>query len=266
MKKVAVLLLTGATMVATSANAGLFNKDVKEVTEDGIHAFKAFKPAAVRAEIGTQGYGGALVYSASPSVDVEAGFASADEVKLFSVDLDKLSKDIDSKDVNGKIDLKYDPNKNAYLNAKIRPFKNNFHVTTGILWQDNKMVASAKNLNGKVTVNDKEFNGNYGDININYDFKNEVAPYLGIGFSPSITKRWGLFGEVGAAYIGDSNVTVTSSLPDSTPVNSNLTPQQAAQQKLTVGDFRREIEEKIDENNITSKVLPVAKVGVTFRF
>lgn len=259
MKK-AALLLVSSIAFATSAHAGLFNSDEKVQTEEGIHSFKSFKPAAVRAEVGTLGYGGALVFSANPSVDVEAGFSSADEFSVL--------KDVKVNDA--KYDLDMDPNKNAYLNAKLRPFKNNFHVTTGVIWQDNRISAKAKDNGGgtlKVDGNEYSLDANsLGNVKATLDFKNEFAPYLGIGFSPKITNRWGLFGEIGAAYVGGSDISVYSTAP----LNQEVTVVDGNGNKIksnkTVADVLNEVEKEIDDKGIVSEVLPVAKVGVTVRF
>lgn len=38
---------------------------------------------------------------------------------------------------------------------------------------------------------------------------NNLAPYLTLGYHPDITTRFGLFGEVGAAYVGKADVKVS---------------------------------------------------------
>ncbi len=44
------------------------------------------------------------------------------------------------------------------------------------------------------------------DINGTMDYKNDIAPYLGLGFAPKINNNWGVFGEVGAYYTGNPTV------------------------------------------------------------
>lgn len=257
MKKYA-LLVAGIALVGTSAQAGIVS-DTKQVFKDGVASFKTFKPAAVRAEIGTTGYGGALEFAASDSVDIEIGYASANSVKLVD--------DLEVKDAEYTVE--FEPSKNVFLNAKMRPFKNNFHVTAGVLWQDNQINVSANGGgNDSIKVNGKTYqlgDNSLGDVEANLTFKNEFAPYLGIGFSPSITKRWGLFGEIGAAYIGDTEVSVHSTRADddtvSVLVNGTSTPT-----KTKVGEVLTQVQEEIEDKKIASKVLPVAKVGVTVRF
>ena len=41
-------------------------------------------------------------------------------------------------------------------------------------------------------------------------YKNDLAPYVGIGFSPAITNRWGVFGEIGAYYNGNPSVNLNA--------------------------------------------------------
>jgi hypothetical protein len=52
--------------------------DEKVVTEDGVATFSTFKPAAVRAEVGTTGYGGAISWSPNPYVGVTLGYNGGD--------------------------------------------------------------------------------------------------------------------------------------------------------------------------------------------
>ena len=86
---------------------------------------------------------------------------------------------------------------------------------------------------------------------MNYD--NDIAPYVGFGWAPKITKNIGVFGEVGAYYTGNPNVNLTAT-GDFVNVNG--------------ADFAKDLaaEENKIANDDKYEWLPVGKVGVSFHF
>lgn len=240
MKMFKILAVTALAGTATFAFA-----DEKVVTEDGIATFSTFKPAAVRAEVGTTGYGGAISWSPNPYVGVTLGYNGGDI--SWSDDLS----------INGsKYDLDMDNNL-TYLNAEIRPWANWFYMAAGVAYIDNDYDIDRRVRGGETfRVNDVEFEA-VGDARINgqLSYKNNIAPYVGIGFSPAITNRWGVFGEIGAYYNGNPTV--------------NLTPTgTAVSRDGVIADFADQVER--EERNIRNdneyEWLPVAKLGVSYRF
>ena len=93
----------------------------------------------------------------------------------------------------------------------------------------------------------------YGvDINGQMEYKNDIAPYLGLGWAPKINQNWGVFGEVGAYYTGNPTVKLTGS-------GDALTGGQDFQDAL------RAEEQKI-ANDDKYEWMPVAKLGVSYHF
>lgn len=240
MKMFKILAVTALAGTATFAFA-----DEKVVTEDGVATFSTFKPAAVRAEVGTTGYGGAISWSPNPYVGVTLGYNGGDI--SWSDDLS----------INGsKYDLDMDNNL-TYLNAEIRPWANWFYMAAGVAYIDNDYDIDRRVRGGETfRVNDVEFEA-VGDARINgqLSYKNNIAPYVGIGFSPAITNRWGVFGEIGAYYNGNPTVNLT---PTGTAVSTDG----------VIADFADQVER--EERNIRNdneyEWLPVAKLGVSYRF
>ena len=240
MKMFKILAVTALAGTATFAFA-----DEKVVTEDGVATFSTFKPAAVRAEVGTTGYGGAISWSPNPYVGVTLGYNGGDI--SWSDDLS----------INGsKYDLDMDNNL-TYLNAEIRPWANWFYMAAGVAYIDNDYDIDRRVRGGETfRVNDVEFRA-VGDARINgqLSYKNNIAPYAGIGFSPAITNRWGVFGEIGAYYNGNPTVNLT---PTGTAVSTDG----------VIADFADQVER--EERNIRNdneyEWLPVAKLGVSYRF
>ena len=238
MKMFKILAVTALAGTATFAFA-----DEKVVTEDGIATFSTFKPAAVRAEVGTTGYGGAISWSPNPYVGVTLGYNGGEISWTDDVKIDGNTYDLDM------------DNNLTYLNAEIRPWANWFYVAAGVGYLDNEYEVSRtiKSGNG-FSVNDNDYIA-VSDVEIagNVDYDNKIAPYLGLGFSPSITNRWGVFGEVGAYYSGNPNVNLTSTGTATTVSGTGLANDVNA-------------EEDEIRNDDKFEWMPVAKLGVTYRF
>ena len=186
-------LLAVSVLAATAGSVMAADETI--VTDEGVAEFSFFKPAAVRAEVGTTGYGGAISWNANPYVGVTLGYNGGDI--SWSDDLS----------VNGtKYDLDMDNNL-TYLNAEIRPWANWFYMAAGVAYIDNDYSLERRpGTNASFTVDGARFSNPTGaDVRINGDlsYKNNIAPYVGIGFSPAITNRWGVFGEIGAYYNGN---------------------------------------------------------------
>lgn len=237
-------LLAVSVLAATAGSVMAADETI--VTDEGVASFSFFKPAAVRAEVGTTGYGGALSWNVNPYVGVTLGYNGGDI--SWSDDLS----------INGsKYDLDMDNNL-TYLNAEIRPWANWFYMAAGVGYVDNDYDIDRRVRNGEsFSVNGVDFvSTSDARINGQLSYKNNLAPYVGIGFSPAITNRWGVFGEVGAYYNGNPTVNLTAT-GTARPENTGV-----------IADFADQVER--EENNIRNdneyEWLPVAKLGVSFRF
>ena len=241
----ALRVLATATVLTAFAGSALAADEII-VTEEGVSTFSFFKPASVRAEVGTTGYGGAISYNANPYVGVTLGYNGGDI--SWSDDLSVNGSDYD-------IDM---DNNNVYLNAEIRPWANWFYMAAGVAYVDNDYDLDRRvGADEKFSVNGTEFRAGADGARINgqLSYKNNLAPYVGIGFSPAITNRWGVFGEIGAFYNGNPSVNLTSS-------------GTATSENGVTADFddqvRREADDIREDNEY--EWLPVAKLGVSFRF
>ena len=231
----ALLALTASTTFA----------DEKIVTEDGVATFSTFKPAQARIEAGTTGYGGAFSWSPNPYVGLTLGY-NGGEVSW--------SDDIS---VNGaKYDLEMD-NNNVYLNVEMRPFANWFYVAAGVGYLDNEYEIKGKPNGGTYKIDGKFFNANdVGNLRGKMNYENNISPYLGIGFSPAITSRWGVFGEIGAYYSDNPSVSLNA--------DNNLALALDGS-GVTSGQAIANDREAIREDD-KYEWLPVAKLGLSFRF
>ena len=238
-----ILAVSALALAASSAMAG----DETIVTDEGVASFSFFKPAAVRAEVGTTGYGGALSWNVNPYVGLTLGYNGGDISWSDDLSIDGTKYDLDM------------DNNLTYLNAEIRPWANWFYMAAGVAYIDNDYgIESRTGANGIITLDGNRYQtvGNTtGRISGDLSYKNNIAPYVGIGFSPAITNRWGVFGEIGAYYNGNPTV--------------NLTPSgEFTSLDTGAPDFEDALidqENKIRNDN-EYEWLPVAKLGVSFRF
>ncbi|WP_180096867.1 MULTISPECIES: ornithine uptake porin CarO [unclassified Acinetobacter] len=238
-----ILAVSVLAVVAGSAMAA----DETIVTDEGVASFSFFKPAAVRAEVGTTGYGGALSWNVNPYVGLTLGYNGGDISWSDDLSIDGTKYDLDM------------DNNLTYLNAEIRPWANWFYMAAGVAYIDNDYgIESRTGANGIITLDGNRYQtvGNTtGRISGDLSYKNNIAPYVGIGFSPAITNRWGVFGEIGAYYNGNPTV--------------NLTPSgEFTSLDTGAPDFEDALidqENKIRNDN-EYEWLPVAKLGVSFRF
>lgn len=252
MKFIKLSLVTAAVMASTAAMAAepsyAYNEDagiVRNTTGTVISGTKsAFKtvinPASVSAEVGSLGYGANIGWSLNDKVELQAGWAGGDVADLFG-------GDFDVEDLNYDVDSDFS---NPYLGVQLRPAGNWFTMGAGVIVPDNSIDVSA-NANGA---------GNYRINNVDYDaaevgtltgsvkHRNELAPYLTVGFRPNISNNFGVFGEVGAAYLGDVNSNVTAS-----GTGSQAEEAAAAVNAELQGEDYLEW-------------LPIVKLGATYRF
>ena len=217
----------------------------------------AINPASVSAEVGTLGYGANIGWSLNEKTELQAGWAGGDVADLFG-------GDFDANDVNYDVDSDFS---NPYLGVQLRPTGNWFTVGAGIIVPDNDITATANaedsGVNGYYPVDgskyfvgtpnaDADYDISRGDltevgsVSADLEHRNKLAPYLTIGFRPNITNNFGLFGELGAAYLGKTTANVNA-----TGVNGAIAENQ----------IKKELE---DEKYL--EWLPIVKLGATYRF
>ena len=251
MKALRVILAAGAlTAIAGSALAA----DEQVVKESGSTFPSYLDPVSVRAEVGTTGYGGAISYRVNPYVGLSLGYNGGDISWSDDVKINGTKYDLDME------------NNNTYLNAELYPwgasqnaFARSLYVAAGVAYLDNE-YGLTKNVgsNSLVKVNGERFTTTSTqsakiDGTMNYD--NNISPYLGFGLNAPVYKNIGLFGEVGAYYTGNPTVSLKTSGDDQI-IGSNGNTLESAVEK----------EQRNIENKSKYEWMPVAKVGVSFKF
>ncbi|MCY6412647.1 hypothetical protein QTA56_10995 [Acinetobacter sp. VNH17] len=212
------------------------------------------KPFIAFAEAGIFGFGGGVGFSVNPYIDLTAGFnkGSWKDVEFASFELmdgTKYKMDIDT-DV-----------KSFYAN--IRPFAGKFHVTLGMVNQDNKIKGSLEPNEdnalfgtAEYVFDDATFDANkVGKVYGSLHYEKKTMPYIGIGWSPALTSRFGLTTQIGALYAGKPTIELY-------PENGNLAVQD--KDHTTTLGAALEAEKESFKSNL--EWFPVAKLGLWLRF
>lgn len=212
----------------------------------------AVNPASVSAEIGTLGYGANIGWSLNDKVELQAGWAGGDVSDIKdNFDVNDIEYDITDSDFS-----------NPYLGVQIRPAANWFTMGAGIIVPDNDFNVRANAKGPNFRINNVDYNSaETGTLEGTMEHRNKLAPYATIGFRPNITNNFGLFGEIGAAYMGKTDATVTSSNP-----NGNVTATTVNGTTTVKGSDVAKAAEKELEDKDWLEWMPIVKVGATYRF
>lgn len=240
-----------AIAAALSAVTGAAMADSSVVHEKWAFDGKQLIPSGVRAEVGTTGYGGALLWDVNPYVGLALGYNGGD-----------ISWSDDLKINGSTYDLDMD-NKTAYLNVEMRPWGTNdnmfvksLYVAAGVAYIDNDY-----DLNRRVDgtrafrVNNQDFLADANGVSIkgNMNYDNTFAPYVGFGIAPQFNKNFGAFAEIGAYYTGNPSVNLNATGNASTEGSQSLDEAVKGEAYKIANDDKYEW-------------LPVGKVGVSYRW
>lgn len=242
-------LLAVSVALTTS---GLAMADNQVLRSGNVFEANQLIPTGVRAEVGTTGYGGAVLWTANPYVGLALGYNGGDISWSDDLSIDGT-----------KYDMEMD-NSVAYLNAEIRPWgasqnvwAQGLYVAAGVGYVDTEydLEKRLSNSNDVIKIDGKNYNApsGQGSISGKMSNDNDFAPYVGLGFAPKINKNWGVFGELGAYYTGNPTASIQS--VGLAQVGGTATGQDAAD----------DLEYKL-ENKDKYEWLPVGKVGVSFHF
>ncbi len=254
MKAVKLSVVSAAVLLSTSAMANVVTDTGAAVVDGTRTIFSTLvKPAAVSAEVGTLGYGANIAWAVNDTVELQAGWAGGDIAEA-------VNDNFDANGVNYQVETDFS---NPYLGVQMRPAANWFTVGAGIIVPDNDIQVRSNPVdsnNGAIyRIGGEDVSvDRLGTLEGTVEHRNKLAPYLTVGFRPNLHNNWGVFGEVGAAYLGKTNATINA-------VNGTNDPADP-----TWNDDRRKAYAEQAERDIEGKDyarwFPIAKVGVTYRF
>ena len=215
----------------------------------------AIHPASVSAEVGTLGYGASVGYSLNDKTELQAGWAGGNVADLFG-------GDFDANGVNYDVDSDFS---NPYLGVQLRPAANWFTMGAGIIVPDNDIDVTANpsgGISGFYDVNDIKYDASGVGLEGTLEHRNKLAPYGTIGFRPNIGNNWGVFGEIGAAYMGKTDAKVRSTNPDA---DVNYTDEQGVTQTIKGSEVANIAEQELEDKDWL-EWFPIVKLGATYRF
>jgi hypothetical protein len=227
----ACLLGLGALSLNAQTNLTFESKgDSGASTIDTNSTDTFYHPFSISAEVGTTGAGGSVGWRFSNLLGVHAGadyFSYSGSVKIQDVTYYAKAEPL-----------------NESVVLDLYPWKrHSFHVSLGILVDQSELTGRASGVYA--------LNGNFYTGTLDLSIKGQpVAPYLSIGgnfFYFDHAHHWAMFGELGIAYVGTAQVSLTASDP--------AAALAAANQKHKIEDSR---------NNFP--FWPILKLGVTYSF
>ena len=209
-------------------------------------------PASISAEVGTLGYGANVGFSLNDKVELQAGWAGGDVADLFG-------GDFDANDVNYDVDSDFS---NPYMGVQLRPAGNWFTMGAGIIVPDNDIEVTSNPNGGVYKVDGVQYNADdVGVLKGSIDHRNKLAPYATLGFRPNITNNFGVFGEIGAAYLGKTDAEVRSV----GGVNGFIRDENNAPTGETSATVAQKAQAELEDKNFI-EWLPIVKLGATYRF
>lgn len=256
MKAVKLSVVSAAVLLSTSAMANVVTNTGAAVVDGTRTIFSTLvRPAAVSAEVGTLGYGANIGWAVNDTVELQAGWAGGNIAK-------SINDNFNANGVNYQLETDFS---NPYLGAQVRPAANWFTVGTGIIVPKNDIkVRSNNTTDGVFRVDGKDYKqSDVGQLTGKLEHRNKLAPYLTLGFRPNLHSNWGVFGEVGAAYLGKVDATIEAKNPAKV-VDGKVTATDNIT-KTTVANIAHKAERDIEDKKYANW-FPIAKVGVTYRF
>jgi len=204
---------------------------------------------AITPEISTLGIGATVTKSITPNINAKVGINGLG-----------ISRDISVSDVDYKAKINLF---NVSTLVDYLPWqKSGFHLTGGLVFQDNNLEGTGKANSGGTTIN---INGKpykttteLESVKAKVSFANSVAPYIGIGWGNAVKpgKHWGFSANLGAMFSGSPKVDLTpifapgASQTVKNEINNNITAEKKKQE---------------DDLNWLS-IYPVFSVGVSYQF
>lgn len=238
---------------AYNADAGV----VRNTTGAVVGGTKTFfqtvtHPAAISAEVGTLGYGANIGWALNDKTELQAGWAGGDVADLFG-------GDFDANDVNYDVDSDFS---NPYMGVQLRPAGNWFTMGAGIIVPDNDIEVTSNPNGGVYKIDGVQYKADdVGVLKGSIDHRNKLAPYATLGFRPNITNNFGVFGEIGAAYLGKTDAEVRSV----GGVNGSIRDENNAPTGETSATVAQKAQAELEDKNFI-EWLPIVKLGATYRF
>ena len=204
---------------------------------------------ALGAKAGTLGFGAELTAGVHERLDFRLG------IQGFDYSETREASDIE---YDGKAEARF---ANAFLD--LHPFGGGFRLTGGALYNDSRVLGqSLVPASGTYDIGGIPVPANLvGTLAGRIEF-DPIVPYAGLGWGNAMQSRRALsFSlDLGVAFIGTGDVTLTPQIPAGSPLND---PFARALLDIQLEREAREIEDDLEEDY---DLYPVLSVGLAYRF
>ena len=204
-----IFSLLGAALICVAAN--LSTQTATAADESGA---PDYRPFSLGLDASTTGPGVVGDWRFADHFGARAGLNG-----FFGASIDVGNREIEGINYDTKLKLLSEP-----LAVDFYPWKaSSFRITVGILLNQNQVEGEVPQdpVFGRtfITINGTSYDSaSIGNLNMKLE-QNPVAPYVSIGMNFHLDKQkhWSLGGELGVAYTGDPDVTMSTSIPGSVP-------------------------------------------------
>lgn len=198
-----------------------------------------FDALSVGAKAGTLGVGGEVTTNLLPQLNVRGSYQWLD-----------LSVNADIEDIHYNADVELS---NPMLLLDWYPFDGALRLTGGVLFNGSDVALSGTPAEPVEIGNTIYLPSQIGTLRGEADF-DEIAPYVGIGWGNPLSEdgHWSLSVDLGVAFIGSPNVTLSATGPFAT--------DPAFQQNLA--EEEEDIEDELDK----FRFYPVLSLALCYRF
>lgn len=137
------------------------------------------------------------------------------------------------------------------------PMKGAFRLTSGLVYNGNKIDTQARASEGTFTLNDRTYAAStVGNLNGEIKF-NKIAPYLGIGFgnAAAADKTWGFSSDFGVLFQGSPKTSLSNT---GCTASASVCSQIASDVQVENGVLKEDVKD--------FKLLPVIRFGISYKF
>ena len=149
------------------------------------------------------------------------------------------------------------------LMADYHPWMSSFKVTVGALYNGNNLDGVITPKNSNYTFNGKVYsfgtNGKISKVDVDVDFDNTIAPFIGIGWDTSFNKAdktWGFTFNLGVAYTGKAKASYTPTY------GSGATDADKKEIENNLDAEKKSLQDDLDKY----KYLPYISIGFNYKF
>lgn len=140
--------------------------------------------------------------------------------------------------------------------ANYHPFAGHFHISAGLVTNENKIKVDATPVNDTITIHNQTFSlGDVGGFSGEISGQRKFQPYAGIGWNANNGEGFGVYSDIGMAYQGRAVVDASTNI-----VPTGVIGQQVRE---AVNAAKAKLQSELDK---FGNWYPVVRFGVSYTF